>query len=240
MKQMVQNAQMQPPIQSQHNKGQRQSRKGRKLIPTGVTFAPGSPGCSSTLPTLMIKLGLGLIAPTYPQIKSLIFWNCVKLWRELLIYRIHILWSLITICHPDSKVLGANMEPIWGRQDPGGPHVGPMNFAIWAMFSKTHPTPACLVQKWDVFLWIKSTAYALLLRLSHCMQYCVGNVVYYSDVTYALLIRLATWQFCLFFVFLHANPIARFMGQIWGRSGANRTQVGAVLAPYAWTLLSGI
>ena len=20
---------------------------------------------------------------------------------------------------------------IWGRQDPGGPHVGPMNFAIW-------------------------------------------------------------------------------------------------------------
>ena len=32
---------------------------------------------------------------------------------------------------PDSKVHGANMRPIWGRQDPGGPHVGPMNFAIW-------------------------------------------------------------------------------------------------------------
>ena len=25
----------------------------------------------------------------------------------------------------------ANMGPIWGRQDPDGPHVGPMNFAIW-------------------------------------------------------------------------------------------------------------
>ena len=24
--------------------------------------------------------------------------------------------------------------PIWGRQDPGGPHVGPMNFAIWDDF----------------------------------------------------------------------------------------------------------
>ena len=23
------------------------------------------------------------------------------------------------------------MGPIWSRQDPGGPHVGPMNFAIW-------------------------------------------------------------------------------------------------------------
>ena len=32
---------------------------------------------------------------------------------------------------PDSKVHGANMGPIRGRQDPGGPHVGPMNFAIW-------------------------------------------------------------------------------------------------------------
>ena len=33
--------------------------------------------------------------------------------------------------NPDSKVHGANMGHIWGRQDPGGPHVGPMNFAIW-------------------------------------------------------------------------------------------------------------
>ena len=32
---------------------------------------------------------------------------------------------------PDSKVHGANMGPIWGRQEPGGPHVGPMNLAIW-------------------------------------------------------------------------------------------------------------
>ena len=32
---------------------------------------------------------------------------------------------------PDSKVHEANMGPIWGRQDPGGPHIGPMNFVIW-------------------------------------------------------------------------------------------------------------
>ena len=32
---------------------------------------------------------------------------------------------------PDSKIHGANMGPNWGRQDPGGPHVGPMNIAIW-------------------------------------------------------------------------------------------------------------
>ena len=33
---------------------------------------------------------------------------------------------------PDSKVHEANMGPIWGRQDPGEPHVGPMNFVIRA------------------------------------------------------------------------------------------------------------
>ena len=32
---------------------------------------------------------------------------------------------------PDSKIHGANMGPIWDRQDPAGPHVGPMNFVIW-------------------------------------------------------------------------------------------------------------
>ena len=31
----------------------------------------------------------------------------------------------------DSKDHGTNLGPIWGRQDPGGPHVGPMKFAIW-------------------------------------------------------------------------------------------------------------
>ena len=31
----------------------------------------------------------------------------------------------------DSMFHGTNMGPIWGRQDSGGPHVGPMNFAIW-------------------------------------------------------------------------------------------------------------
>ena len=31
----------------------------------------------------------------------------------------------------DGRVHGAGMGSIWGRQDPCGPHVGPMNFAIW-------------------------------------------------------------------------------------------------------------
>ena len=33
----------------------------------------------------------------------------------------------------DSKVDGANMGPTWGRQDPGGPHVCPINLATWVV-----------------------------------------------------------------------------------------------------------
>ena len=44
-------------------------------------------------------------------------------------------WSLCLTSswcnYPGSKLRGANMGPIWGRQNPGGPHVGPMNLAIW-------------------------------------------------------------------------------------------------------------
>ena len=37
-------------------------------------------------------------------------------------------WCVFLIA--DSKVHGANRGPIWGRQDPCRPHVGPKNFAI--------------------------------------------------------------------------------------------------------------
>ena len=40
-------------------------------------------------------------------------------------------FSHMNVHCPDNKVHGTNIGPIWGRQDPGGPHAGPMNFAIW-------------------------------------------------------------------------------------------------------------
>ena len=75
-------------------------------------------------------------------------------------------WSIIYggRHHPDSKVHGANMGPIWGRQDPGGPHVGPMNFVIWAVpfrhvsigahrtCSKKESTISWYVMTWKWFL----------------------------------------------------------------------------------------
>ena len=36
----------------------------------------------------------------------------------------------MVLTYPDTMVRGANMGPIWGRQDPGGPHVGPTNLVF--------------------------------------------------------------------------------------------------------------
>ena len=44
---------------------------------------------------------------------------------------------------PDSKVHGANMGPIWDRQGSGGPHVGPMHFAIWGNDADTDEKKTC-------------------------------------------------------------------------------------------------
>ena len=61
-------------------------------------------------------------------------WSSVA-WREM---RKHpFCWTTNYKAHcsiNDSKVHGANMRPIYGRQDTGGPHVGPMNSAIWDVY----------------------------------------------------------------------------------------------------------
>ena len=44
--------------------------------------------------------------------------------------------NYIIINSPDTKVHGPKMGPIWGWQDPDGPHVGPLNFVIWVTTSQ--------------------------------------------------------------------------------------------------------
>ena len=51
----------------------------------------------------------------------------------------HLLAVEFLMNDPNSKVHDANMGPIWGRQDPDGPHIGPMNFAISGSFAPSLP-----------------------------------------------------------------------------------------------------
>ena len=64
----------------------------------------------------------------------------------------------------DSKVLGANMGTIRGRQGPGGPHVGPMDFVIWANFNCGLAKPfSPLLKSWHG--WIIASHSKLWMRL---------------------------------------------------------------------------
>ena len=63
---------------------------------------------------------------------------CTQWW--LGIWTIY-LWRVRNVpikVHPDNKVHGAYMGPTWGRQDPGGLHVGPMILAIWGTIRNNH------------------------------------------------------------------------------------------------------
>ena len=87
---------------------------------------------------------------------------------------------MLPISLPDSKVHGANMGPIWVLSAPDGPHVGPMNFAIWVglvqscdnmdnLFQNTHnrqPIGYCEVRcGW--LLWAQCSTLALFFNPSH-------------------------------------------------------------------------
>ena len=74
---------------------------------------------------------------------------------------------MIIFRFPDSQVHGVDMGPIWGRQDPGGPHVGRMNLAVWVTMLTTVQdiTPV----KWKLFD---------NLYMSLSTELCKGNMQY--------------------------------------------------------------
>ena len=87
--------------------------------------------------------------------------------------------SFSFVC-PDSKVRGANMGPIWGRQDPGVPHVGTMNFAIWVHIA-SHYLHELIWKQWTYTILARYILSSMCLRLifSIILQYitwaCVSS-----------------------------------------------------------------
>ena len=65
--------------------------------------------------------------------------------------------------NPDSKFHGANMGPIGGRQDPGGPHVYPMSFAVWEIASRV--TKISLFTVSHIFLYFLHFIPCIVLSL---------------------------------------------------------------------------
>ena len=82
-----------------------------------------------------------------------------------------LLWRVSS--YPDSKVHGANMGPIWGRQDPGGSHVGPMNSVVWVRFnilkSKQNGPHLPLTFSYS-FSWQKSVAFCFKFQWNFILK----------------------------------------------------------------------
>ena len=84
-----------------------------------------------------------------------------------------------------AKFNGANMWPIWGRQDPDGPHVGPMNLAIRAVVWDTMMLMWC---HWDD---IGCRSLALLINLAKFSMIFIFPSILYDLVD---IIQNGQWE----------------------------------------------
>ena len=83
---------------------------------------------------------------------------------------------------PDNRVHWDNMGPIWSGQDPSGPHVGPMNFAIWGSFfvrvgSVNENLRHLLNQRWPIFNCSLTNKPDLKMTSVKCRPFCPGLYV---------------------------------------------------------------
>ena len=108
------------------------------------------------------------------------------------------------------------MGPAWALSAPDRPHMGPIKIAI-SVGNQLHPS----------FDSNNSTHQELYIRLDigHFVEFWSRLVSQGPSMSFH-------WRWCHYRITL----ISRFMGPTWGPSGADRTQVGPMLAP--WTLLS--
>ena len=89
-----------------------------------------------------------------------------------------------TDANPDSKVHGANMGPIWGWQDSGGSHVGPMNLAIWEAIEQASENDN---HHWHIMLLQG------LIFTNPCISFAWQNSRLYFDWSHPMQWYLKTW-----------------------------------------------
>ena len=83
---------------------------------------------------------------------------------------------------PDNKVHGTNLGPIWGRHDPGGPHVGPMSLATWVWMGRISQwyIPVCLHH--EIFhIYSRKAVFFFFLLLCNFVM-CVNNRIQYGPM----------------------------------------------------------
>ena len=100
--------------------------------------------------------------------------------------------------YPDSKVPVAKMGPTWDRQDPGGPHVGHRNLAIWVRLILLQ-----LDNRGVIFVLISTAKCTRMKRLrswelkTYILLICLGDIMC-NTILYTVL-------YCIVFRFLFSE-----------------------------------
>ena len=118
------------------------------------------------------------------------------------------------------------MGPFWVRQDPGGPHVGPMNFAIWVIFSER-----CLYYE----LWRRADVYfQMLLKCYSNPDNCICQLLCYL---YCLLCVLMLFIVLLLFYqcVIRDNKLFWIWIWIWIESNGGGLIGESFLLGHWWT-----
>ena len=95
--------------------------------------------------------------------------------------------------YPDSRVHGASMGPTWGRQDPGGLHVGPMNFAIWVLRLND------LIYNFDLGFTVHRDSFTAKSLFLYHISYALLSWIWWLGDSRRSLAR------CLYFLRIHRN-----------------------------------
>ena len=115
---------------------------------------------------------------------------------------------------PDSKVHWPNMGPIWGRKDPGGPHVDPMNLAIWDITPSDRHYPHT-----ETYRWIPS------LELANIHRFAFRPLWRHKMETFSLLLSLCARTHRSLVDSPHKRTVTRSFGvsllSIWTNSWTN-------------------
>ena len=96
------------------------------------------------------------------------FWWCS---RERVVCIAEVKWfSRIHLTNVNTALIARFMGSTWGRQDPGGPHDGPMNFAIW---EGSLEDAWLLAERSEIVLYCKAVSSVALTHSGPTTHTCV-------------------------------------------------------------------
>ena len=132
----------------------------------------------------------------YYRHRSMPLWDVYNDSSAMAMSRSFSAWNGCCLTH-DSKVHGANMGPIWGRQDPGGLHVDPMNFVIWGSLFQGSAT---LLKKYSIAFSVRAL-FMLIFRsfiVERVDRWVSEGIVTYArmQIKHAFSIRLPRVAIC--------------------------------------------